>query len=67
MKMNEFILKIEKLTRKELKVSNDFEFSVEEVIKLRPLIQRVINEHPEFGYRMEKLADDHYQILPITA
>jgi hypothetical protein len=65
MKINEFILKIEKLTRDELKISSDHEFSQDELYELRPMIQRIVNEHPEFGYKMEQVSQNLYKMIPI--
>jgi AraC-like DNA-binding protein len=65
MRIHEFILKIEKLARDELQIPEDHQFSQDELYELRPMIQRIVNEHPEFGYKMEQVSQDRYKMIPI--
>jgi hypothetical protein len=60
------ILAVEKIARAELKMPNDHKFTQCELMELKPLLQRIVNEHPELGYKMEKIAPGRYLMMPIN-
>lgn len=66
MNKDKVILAVEEIARAELKMPSDYQFSQGELMELRPLLQRIVNEHPEFGYKMEKVTSTRYQMILIN-
>jgi hypothetical protein len=66
LELNKAILAIEWLARRELGLPAGIEFSTDELNKLKPLLMRICNEHPEFGWCMKQIDEENYEIYKLS-